>query len=284
MQVTFWGVRGSIPTPGPTTTRYGGNSSCVEVRLPSGLPLVLDAGTGARALGHALARGAGRDVHVLFTHLHADHVFGFPFFMPLYSPGWTIRVGVPAENDRHARDRLGRWLDGVFHPTRLREVPARLDFHAVQPEQPFTVDGATVTPFRLHHPGGSLGYRVDAETGSMAYVTDTAPFTRPFAGLQADEPPVAEEARVVEVLRGCDLVVFDTMFERDEYLEKMTWGHAYPEYAVRLCEAAGVGRLALFHHLPDATDDDLDRRQARFADRVGPTVVTAREGETITLG
>lgn len=283
MQVTFWGVRGSIPVPGAETARWGGNSSCVEVRAEGRAPVVLDCGTGARALGQRLVREEGREVWMLLSHLHVDHIFGFPFFVPLYGPGWRVHVGVPAYSADEAREKLGRYVNGTFHPTRLRDAPAELDFFPVGGALGVPVAGWDVQAVRLNHPGGSLGYRLAADGAALAYITDTAPFARPGEGVAAGEAPTAAEERVIEALRGCQTVVFDTMFDHDAYLERMTWGHAYPEYAIALCRAAGVGRLVLFHHLPEAGDDELDARAARYADERAPVVVLAREGETLDV-
>ncbi|HMV68550.1 MAG TPA: MBL fold metallo-hydrolase, partial [Myxococcota bacterium] len=281
MELTFWGVRGSIPVPGAQTARWGGNSSCIALRHADLPALVLDCGTGARALGEQLARERKRDVVVLFTHLHADHVFGFPFFLPLYLPGSVVRVGVPSYSDDEARERLGRYVNGTFHPMRLRDLPARVEYFAVRPGRVLEVEGWTVRPVRLHHPGGSVGYRVDAGGASAAYLTDTSPFASPGEGVAAGEEPTSAEARLIEAIRGCDVVLFDTMFEYAEYLERMTWGHSYPEYAIALAAAAGVRHLVLFHHAPDASDDRLDAWAARYADREGPRVTLAREGDTL---
>lgn len=280
MEITFWGVRGSIPTPGPSTGRWGGNTSCVEVRHPGCAPLVIDCGTGSRALGLKLIREGGRVINVLLSHLHVDHIFGFPFFAPLYGPGWQLTVWVPAYSDLEARERLGRYLNGTFHPTRLRDVPSEIEFLAMRPGRPVVVGGLEVEGVRLNHPGGAIGYRVRAPGASMAYLSDTAPFARPGEGVAAGEVPTAAEARILEFIAGVDTVVYDTMYDYDEYLEKMTWGHSYPEYAIALCRAAGVRRVVLFHHLPDADDGMLDARLARFANVTGIEVVQAAEGGT----
>jgi phosphoribosyl 1,2-cyclic phosphodiesterase len=237
-----------------------------------------------RELGYRLVREPVREVTVLLSHMHVDHIFGFPFFLPLYAPGWKLRVAVPAFSDHEARERLGRYLNGTFHPTRLRDVPAEVSFSAVRPGRDFDVGGFSVRPVRLNHPGGAVGYRIDVGDSSMVYVTDTAPFARPGEGVKAGEAPSSAEARVLEVLQGADTVVYDTMYDYDEYLEKMTWGHSYPEYAISLCRHAGVRRLVLFHHLPDASDDMIDERAASFADVEGIEVSVAREGVTLSVG
>lgn len=281
MRVTFWGVRGSIPIPGPHTARWGGNSSCVEIRHGDGPSLVLDCGTGARALGMRLLTEPHRELDLLFTHFHMDHVFGFPFFAPIYTPGYKVRIKVPAFSEDEARERLARFLNGVYHPTRLRGLPADIGFEAIRPDRDFQAGRFSVRGFRLNHPGGSVGYRIHIDGQSIAYITDTSPFAKPGLGVHAGEAPSLRESRAIEFLKDCDLVVYDTMFSREEYLEKMTWGHSYPEYAVALCRAAGVKTLVLFHHLPDATDEMMDALEAHWASHEQPRVLVAREGASI---
>lgn len=284
MELTFWGVRGSIPTPGEGTRRWGGNSSCLELRHAGCVPVVLDCGTGARHLGMKLMGERDRKVDVVFTHLHMDHVFGLPFFVPIYAPGFDVHITVPAFNDTDAREKLGRYLNGVYHPTRINEVPADVSYSGIRPGRSFDRGGFHVRTVSLNHPGGSVAYRFEVDGRSVAYVTDTAPFAKPGEGVAAGEAPVPAERRIVDFLRDCDLVVYDTMYDLDEYLEKMTWGHSYPEYAVAMCTAAGVKHLSLFHHLPDASDEALDRLEARWAAHEGPLKVSvAKEGLTLEV-
>lgn len=283
VKVTFWGVRGSIPTPGEETQRWGGNSSCVEVRHGDGSPLVLDCGTGARKLGFSLVGGAHRELDLLFTHLHMDHVFGLPFFVPIYAPGFKVRITVPAFSTDEAREKLARYLNGVYHPTRIGDLPAEVDFRPVRPGRPFQAGPFEVTGVSLNHPGGAIGYRIEAGGKQFAYITDTAPFAKPGEGVAAGLPSPPSEQRIIDFLRDVDLVVYDTMYDHEEYLERMTWGHSYPEYAAALCRAAGVGRLVLFHHLPDASDAALDALEAHWADHAEPSVCLAREGVTLEV-
>lgn len=281
--MTFWGVRGSIPTPGEDTSRWGGNSSCLEVRAPGEAPLVFDQGTGARKLGFKLVGEPGRELDLLFTHFHMDHVFGFPFFIPIYTPGYQVRVTIPAYSVDEAREKLSRYLNGVYHPTRLRDLPAQLSFEAIRPGRPFQRGGFDIEGVQLNHPGGAVGYRVTHQGRSMAYITDTSPFVGPGEGLLAGQAPPPREAAMVRFLQGVDLVVYDTMYELDEYLEKMTWGHSYPEYAAALCKAACVRQLVLFHHSPADDDDVLDRRAEHWAQEEDLLVTLAREGETLMV-
>lgn len=246
---------------------------------------MLDCGTGSRELGVQLLREPSRAVDLLFSHFHMDHVFGFPFFAPVYAPGYDVRVTVPAYSEDEAREKIARYLNGVYHPTRLRDLPAKVSFLPVRPKTPFDRGVFRVHAHALNHPGGALGYRIEVDGQSFAYMTDSAPFARPDEGLSIGAPPMPREAPVVEFLRGCDVVVYDTMWELDEYLDRMTWGHSYPEYAEAVCRAAGVKHLVLFHHSPDMTDDQIDAREARWA-QVGDglRVTVAREGAWVEVG
>ncbi|MBW2253818.1 MAG: MBL fold metallo-hydrolase [Deltaproteobacteria bacterium] len=284
LNVRFWGVRGSIPTPGAHTNGWGGNTSCVEVRSEGSPPLVFDCGTGALALGDKLVGEPMRELDLVFTHLHMDHLFGFPFFAPLFAPNYRVRIHVPGFSEEDARDKLGLYMNGIYHPVRMRDVPAELVFHSVQPGTAFEAGPWRLTGCTLHHPGGAVGYRVEMDGAVLCYITDTGPFARPGEGVAAGQPPTTAEHRILEFLRGADVAIYDAMYDFDEYLEKMSFGHSYPEYAVAMCEAAGIAEVVLFHHHPNATDDDLDARSATWAERAGSTRVShAREGSTVEV-
>lgn len=244
-----------------------------------------------RGLGRKLiANTAQRRAQVLFSHLHVDHIFGFPFFLPLFAPGWDISVGVPAFSDAEAKERIARYLNGTFHPVRLRDIAANVRFHAVRAGRSIPSEGWQIDALRLHHPGGALGYRVSAPASggepaaTIAYLTDTQPFAAPGEGVAANKPPTAAEQRLIAFLKGVDLCIFDTMFDYDDYLEKMHFGHSYPEYAIAICRAAGVPELQLFHHQPEADDAELDARAARYLGVEGVRVRLAQEGSTVTPG
>lgn len=235
-------------------------------------------------LGRDLVLRGARDVEILFTHFHMDHLFGFPFFGPIFSPNFRVNVAVPAYSGVDAQDKLGRYLNGIYHPLRIHEIAARLTFQGVRPGRPVERGEYQIQGVSLNHPGGSCGYRVTANGRTVVYLTDTAPLARPDEGISADKAPPPPERRVLEAMSEADLVIMDTMFTWDEYLEKMTWGHAYPEYAIAMAKAAGCKRICLFHHAPDASDADLDALGARWADHDGPPIFLAREGLTVDLG
>lgn len=244
---------------------------------------MLDCGTGARKLGFRLVGEPARELDLVFTHFHMDHVFGFPFFVPIYTPGYKVRITVPAFSEEEARDKLARYLNGMYHPTRLRDLPSEVTFRAIRPDKPFDCGGFTLRGLSLNHPGGAVGYRVEVDGKSFCYITDTAPFARPGEGVAAGEAPTRAEQRVVDFLKDADLVVYDTMYDLEEYLEKMTWGHSYPEYANDLCRVAGVEHLVLFHHLPDAGDAALDALSEKWAGRSNPRVTVAREEASVEI-
>lgn len=284
MRVRFWGVRGSIPVPGADTVRYGGNTSCMEVQLPGHDPCVFDAGTGIRALGRELFGRPERQVNLFFSHFHLDHLFGFPFFGPLFAPSFRLHVAAPGFTADATRERLGRYLNGVLHPLRMPELPAPLDFEALRPGTPVERGPYRITAAQLNHPGGSCGYIIEAGGKKVAYLTDTSPLSRPGEGLAGGCAPNSREAALVRLLKDADLVAVDTMFSEEEYLEKMTWGHGYPEYAAALCRAADVRTLALFHHAPDATDGELDRLADQWSGGFhGMRVILAREGGDVDI-
>jgi len=247
-------------------------------------PLVFDCGTGARKLGFKLVGEPARELDLVFTHLHMDHVFGFPFFVPIYTPGYDVRVTVPAYSEDEAREKIARYLNGIYHPTRLRDLPAHVTFQCVRPGRPFDRGGFTLTGLGLNHPGGSVGYRVEVDGQSFCYITDTAPFAKPDEGVCAGKAAPPAEQKIIEFMRDCDAVIYDTMYDRNEYLEKMTWGHSYPQYAVELCKQAEVKHLVLFHHAPDATDEAMDELEAAYAKHDAPFPISvAKEGGTVNV-
>lgn len=245
---------------------------------------MFDLGTGARLLGRALLGRPERVVNVFISHFHIDHLFGFPFFSPVFAPSFTLRVSSPAFSGDTTRDRLGRFLNGVLHPLRMPDLPAPILYGAVRPGVPNEVGSATVTALGLNHPGGSCGYVVSGGGRKVAYLTDSGPLSRPGEGLSGGGPPTAREAEAIRLLRGADLVAMDTMFSEREYMEKMSWGHGYPEYAALLCRAAEVRTLALFHHSPDSHDDALDQLAERWSRGFdGVRVIVAKEGADVDL-
>lgn len=301
MQITFWGVRGSYPVPGAATVRYGGQTSCVEVTSSSGDTLIVDAGTGMRALGNKLAReGAGvpRHFHVLLSHVHWDHIQGLPFFAPAYTQGTKISIYALLT----AADELQQVIGGItrheFFPMPLEAVPAHFEFHQVEPGNDFSIGAFRVMPIALNHPFGSVGYRIDRDGSSWAYVADTAPFHEVLhkqhflSGVESlsDDDKLALSAMreaLVRRLAGVDTVVYDTHFLPEEYARFPHYGHSTPDQALEICAEAKVRRLVLYHHAPSHSDDQMDQVAktylAKGADK-GVEVLTSFEGMTLPIG
>ncbi len=300
MQITFWGVRGSYPVPGASTVRYGGQTSCVETRTASGDTLIVDAGTGMRALGNKLAREAPapQHYHVLLSHVHWDHIQGLPFFSPAYVPGTKISIYTLLT----AADELHQVIGGItrheFFPMPLEAVPAAFEFHQVEPGVEFDINGFHITPVALNHPFGSVGYRIDGDDSSWAYVADTAPFTEvlhkqhflPGPEPLSDDDKLALAAMrdaLVRRLAGVDTVVYDTHFLPDEYAKFPHYGHSTPDQAIEICAEAHARRLVLYHHAPSHGDDQMDRIAAEYlkqGEKHNLEVLTSFEGMTLPIG
>ncbi len=278
MHVTFYGVRGSVPAPGPQTARYGGNTSCVEVRLADGTTLALDAGTGLRALGNTLVReGRQSQVHLLLSHTHWDHILGLPFFAPLWNKANHLIV-YPLAND--AQERFQRNIfDDIHFPVSVNDIPAKLEL-AKPTGTEWRIGSAIVRPIQLNHPGGAQGFRIDDDDGaSLAYLTDNE--------LNASTQVIATDA-LARFAEGVDLLIHDSQYVASDMPYKLGWGHSIVDDVLELGVLAQPGKLALFHHDPDRTDDALDelgkRSAAWLKQRVGSVeLVMASEGLSFHL-
>jgi len=268
---------------GRSVERYGGHTACVHVSAPGAPTMVFDCGTGARGLGRELLEQGVEDITILFSHTHMDHLFALPYFDPILTPRCSVTLAVPATSNIGARNKINRYLNGVFHPLREDDLGAKVQFQAVEPDSVFRQGPWSVRTLRLVHPGGTLGYRLSLEDRSVCYLTDTGPLAAPGEGVVVGEEPEPREEELLALLKDADLLIMDAMFTKEEYLEKMTWGHCYPEYVVAVAKAAGVKRVALFHHNPDASDADMDEIAARWAGHTSPTVFPAQEGMVVDL-
>jgi phosphoribosyl 1,2-cyclic phosphodiesterase len=280
MRLTIWGCRGSIPTPGPDTVDYGGNTSCVEVELSDGTVFVFDAGTGIRRLGLELADRGTRRIHLFLTHLHLDHLEGLRFFAPLWDERVTLDIWGPPSPLLGLRERIARSFSPPLFPVDLRDVPARVAFHDV-PRQPWTVEGASLTAAFVVHPGPTVGFRIENAGSSFAYLPDHEPA---LAG--AIEERSRDWISGASIADDVDLLLHDAQYFEDEYEERMGWGHSSVAAAVAFMRAVGARRLLLFHHDPGRTDSSLQRLEARAQSLAGqnegrPTL--AREGMVVEL-
>jgi phosphoribosyl 1,2-cyclic phosphodiesterase len=267
MIVKFWGVRGSIATPGAETARYGGNTSCVEVRCGGSL-LILDAGTGLRELGKALAPAV--DADILLSHCHIDHLSGLPFFAPCYSPASSIRLW--AGNllpDYRLAEVVSLMMTAPLFPIGYDVFKAKLEFRDFSAGEVLVpAEGVVVRTLRLNHPHGATGYRIEHAGRALAYITDHEQGDPTF-----DRP-------LVEFVRGADLMVCDCTYTDRELGSHVGWGHSSWQQGMRLAQAAAVGRFCLFHHDPDHDDEALDLIAAE-ADAQRPGTLVAREGMTL---
>ncbi len=271
MRVRFWGTRGSIAKAGPGTIRYGGNTSCVEVRSTAGTLLVLDCGTGAHGLGQALAaaRTAPLHGHMLITHTHWDHIQGFPFFAPLFLQGDEWDVYAPRGLRESVRETLAGQMQYSYFPVSLEQFGATIRYHDLV-EGVFAIGDIRVTTRYLNHPALALGYRLEVDGVSVVYATDHEPHSRALAEGTPGEL-AGEDHRHAEFLAGADLVIHDAQYTAAEYPAKVGWGHSTVESVVTVASIAGAHRLALFHHDPMRDDDAVDqlvvdaRRQAAAA-------------------
>jgi phosphoribosyl 1,2-cyclic phosphodiesterase len=279
VKVRLWGTRGSVATPGPETMRYGGNTACVEVRNDDGTLLVLDAGTGVRRLGATVEAGIQR-VDLLLTHLHMDHIQGLGFFEPLFRPGLEVHIWGPSTTTLDLRAHLNRYLSPPLFPVRLRELPCRLTLHDAVATPRFEIDGVSVEAMLVSHPGATVGFRIEADGASLAYIPDHEPALG--TGRVPDHPAWISG---LALARGVDLLIHDAQYTAAEYPEHVGWGHSSIPQALSFASAARVGKLVAFHHDPAHSDAMLDRvyEEVRSQD-LAFEVQCAAEGDVFKLG
>jgi phosphoribosyl 1,2-cyclic phosphodiesterase len=294
MRIRFWGTRGSLPKPGPTTLRYGGNTPCVEIRPADESLIVLDCGTGAQNLGEALAASGAVRGHLLITHMHWDHIQGLPFFAPLFAPGNEWDIYGPGSLGQRLQEVLEGQMAYPYFPIALHQFGATIRYHDLG-ERAFHLGSVRVTPRYLNHPTLTLGYRLDTEGVSVVYATDHephAPYQSASSTLNGAMPPLVpvhrEDQEHIAFLAGADLVIHDAQYTLEEYQQRLGWGHSPVEYVVDVALAARVKRLALFHHEPWHDDATLDRLVEVCRQRVAACagtlhVFAAAEGQTLEL-
>jgi phosphoribosyl 1,2-cyclic phosphodiesterase len=274
MQAKLWGTRGSIPSPGPETIRYGGNTSCVGVTLSDGSLLALDAGTGIRNLGNALPDEPTR-LHILLTHLHLDHIQGLVFFAPAFRPQTEIVIWGPASPEASLRDRIARYISAPLSPVEVRELPCDVSFRHC-PETEWEIGPARIRSASVTHRGPTLGYRIDDGDSSLAYIPDHEPALG--ADLEAlDEGWISG----FELARDASLLIHDGQYSDAEYPEHLGWGHSALSHSLAFAKRTGAQRTVLFHHDPLHSDDRLDRLGEEGRERWA--AIGGREG-AIELG
>lgn len=274
--VRFWGVRGSVPSPGPETVRYGGNTSCVEM-VVNGKHLIFDGGTGIRMLGKTLQTKAPTRYHLFFTHYHWDHIQGVPFFLPTFSSDHTFFVYGQVPSEGQAQTLEKHFNEHVLHlnsPVPIKEVQARLNYHDLVCGEVFEVDGIQIATYPLNHPNGAMGYRVSWQGKTAVYCTDT------------EHLPDRLDENVVKLAQNADILIYDATYTDAEYshpkFPKVGWGHSTWQEGVKVAKAAGVKQLVIFHHEPNHSDDFLDEMGAQVQ-AAYPGSVVAKEGLSLRL-
>jgi phosphoribosyl 1,2-cyclic phosphodiesterase len=292
MKVRFWGVRGSIASPGPHTVRYGGNTTCIEIRTDNNELIILDAGTGIFPLSQTLLAEMPITANVLITHSHWDHIQGLPFFIPNFIPGNTLRLhgGFDPVSGKGIEQVMSVQLQYSYFPVREEEMKGRIEYVTLSPGEPVQVGSATVTPCLLNHPVVDFGYRIDCNGKSVFFTGDHEPpyniYDPQDEGYAAYQSLVDEKNRaIVEAIRGVDVLIADTSYTAEEYPAKKGWGHGTFATSIELAQQAGVQVLFCTHHEPTRSDDALESAFAKAlsqhgAPEQGLDIRLAREGDT----
>jgi len=264
----FWGVRGSIATPGPGTVQYGGNTSCVEIRA-DGEIIVLDAGTGIRQLGRSLMaefKGQSINLTLLISHTHWDHIQGFPFFIPAYLPQNKIRIIGYEGASSGLIGTLSSQMESPYFPVSMQQLPSNLQIEELK-DFLFHIGGVTVTATFLNHPGITVGYRIHTSGGSVVYLPDNEPYSR-LHTVSGDQSPKSyealsyaqkQDAKLIEFIQGADILIMDSQYDDTEYRSHIGWGHGCVDDVVAIAVIAKVKKLFLFHHDPDHDDQQITK-------------------------
>ncbi|MDX1402612.1 MAG: MBL fold metallo-hydrolase [Kiloniellales bacterium] len=266
----FWGVRGSIACPGEAHRRYGGNTSCIEVRCGEKL-LILDAGTGLRPLGENL-NGQNLDADILLTHAHHDHIAGLPFFLPFFASKNCFRIWAGHLYPDHClHDVLCQFMAAPIFPVPPKIFSARMIYKDFTAGETLTFgESVTVKTAPLNHPNGATGYRIEFNEKSICYVTDT------------EHLPGRPDQKILDLISGADLLIYDCSYTDEEFPRFVNWGHSTWQEGLRLCDAAGVGKLIIFHHDPSHDDEEMDRI-AEQAEKARSGTLVAQEGLSLDL-
>lgn len=276
LRVRLWGTRGSLPTPGRATTKYGGNTSSVEIEA-GGVRLLFDAGSGIRALGEHLSGDGKVDADLFLTHFHWDHIQGLPFFSPLYRADSRLGIHGPPQEGASLSALIAGVMAPVYFPVPYEAIAAQVEYDDVREDDPWERNGVSVRALRVRHPSFTVGYRVSTGGVNVVYMPDNE--------LRGADYPTGPgwERRFGEFVSGADVLIHDAMFTSAEYRARVGWGHSTYEQVIEAAEDARVRRLVLFHHAPERTDEQLDGLLDEFRDGIahrgsGLDLVAAEEG------
>jgi phosphoribosyl 1,2-cyclic phosphodiesterase len=283
MELKFWGVRGSIPSPGRHTLKYGGNTSCIELRIgPRRRLIIIDAGTGLKHLGDALMahdiKNGPLDADLFLTHTHWDHIMGFPFFTPIYIPGTKLRIHGTVTHENHSLEKVfEHQLSYRYHPIRRSELSAEITYHTLREEQIDLGDGLTVQTKYLNHPVLCLGYKFEYMGKKICTAFDTEPFrnvfpTDPndpdydsFAAEEGEKSVKEETEKLLTFFKGSDILIHDSQYTEQEYKQsKVGWGHSSFEQSINEAHKSGVKKLIFFHHDPLRKDEELTTLLSKY--------------------
>jgi len=295
MKIRFWGVRGSIASPGPKTVRYGGNTTCIEIRTDDNELLILDAGTGIFPLSQTLLAEMPLTANVLLSHTHWDHIQGLPFFVPNFIPGNTLRLHGAFDpiSGSGVEQAMSVQLQYSYFPVREAELKARIEYVTLMPEESLRIGSATITPFMLNHPVINFGYRIEAGGKSVFFTGDHEPPQNIYAPGDADHAEYQQflderDRAIVRAMQGVDVLIADSSYTAAEYPGKRGWGHGSFASSIDYARRAGARVLFCTHHEPTRSDDALEAvfaqaLAAEAAPAAGLDIRLAREGETFTF-
>jgi len=292
LSVRFWGVRGSIPTPGPDTVKYGGNTSCLEIRANERL-IIVDLGSGVRPLGDWLLKNDYKknkklDADIFLTHTHWDHIIGFPMFSLVYTPNTRFNIYAPVSVENISlKSIIENQLSHQYWPVKASELAAKIEYNQISETTLDLGEGLTVATKFLNHPIFCLGYRFNFQGNSIATIYDHEVYSNPFhsdnGNAKDGEIAAAEEnEKIRQFVKGADILIHDAQFSMDGYPAHKGWGHCAFEHAVHSAADNDIKTLVFFHHEPDHSDSQLEQIEERYANSINPKIVMAREGLTLT--
>ena len=295
MHVRFWGTRGSIASPGPDTVRYGGNTTCIEVRTNDDELIILDGGTGIFRLGSALTKQKlPKRISVFVTHTHWDHIQGFPFFVPLFIPNQEINFYGTFDPvyDKSLKEILAGQMEYCYYPVRESELKANISYKSLQDRQTITIGGAKITPVMMNHPVLNFGYLIEADGQRIFFTGDHEPMRSIY---EPGDEEYEEFEQIIQlrnsvledVITEVDICITDSMYTAEEYPQKMGWGHGSYQSCIEMADRIDAGRIVLTHHEPTRTDAELDAIYQSITKQyghLGPELFIAKEGMVIDLG
>jgi phosphoribosyl 1,2-cyclic phosphodiesterase len=270
MKLTFWGVRGSIPTPGKHTVRYGGNTPSLELRLDDDELIIFDAGTGIRNFGdYLISTGESVKAHLLITHPHWDHIQGFPFFKPAFISGNELTIIGTERKEKKLDEIIAEQMNRIYFPVQLHELKANIKFMPIRDECTLNINDAVVRTLYVYHPGFTVGYRLEHNGRTLVYISDNEPYDSKEATKLTNFEPFVKDLfersgnkdpnqRVYDFCRDADVLIHDATYTPEEYIDRVGWGHSHYLFTMQVAAEANVKRLYLFHHDQNHNDDKVD--------------------------